>query len=40
MKIKLNIVLGKSMSIRGEGASNKTDSSTKRTYMKPLSVTL
>ncbi len=40
MEIKLNVVLGKSMSIRGEGASNKADSSTKRTYMTPFSVTL
>ncbi len=28
MEIKLDVVLGKPMSIRGEGASNKTDSST------------
>jgi hypothetical protein len=40
MEIKLNVALGKSMSIRGEGASNKTDSSSERTYMTPFSVML
>jgi len=40
MEIKPNVVLGKSMSIRGEGASNKTDGSTKRTYTTAFSVTL
>jgi len=40
IEIKLSVVLHKSMSIKGEGASNKTDSSTKRTYTTPFSVTL
>jgi hypothetical protein len=38
-KINLNVVLGKFMSIRGEEASNKTDTSTKQTYTTPFSVT-